>query len=197
MIELPLWAVPNGATVTYVDFGGFLVPGLGGEVQRLNRMGNRHRISVSFPPAPSHDKGRILVNRLRQGKTEGIRIEFPLLSFKPGSPGAPKVDGAGQAGRLLAVDGFTPHYAYQEGQWFSLLHNGRHYLHSIDTAGMANASGQAVLSITPMLRVEPNDNDELHFARPMIEGYIMGEEWQWSMSLAHHLMIEAEIEEAA
>lgn len=197
MIELPDWAVPNAATPSYVDFGGFLTPGLGGEVQRLDRMGNRWRLAGSFPPMPSKDKGRILVSRLIRGKTEGLRMEFPLLSFKPGSPGSPRVNGAGQSGRSLVIDGLTPHYLVREGQWFSLLHDGRHYLHNVDAGVEANASGQAELSISPMLRVEPDDNDEVHLAKPMIEGFIMSEEWSWAMSLDHNLAIEFEIAEVA
>lgn len=197
MIELPDWAVPNAANPGLIDYGGFLTPGLGGEVQRLDRMGNRFVIGVSLPPVFSGDKGRVLISRLIRGKTEGVRIEFPLLAFSPGSPGTPKVNGPGQAGRTLICDGFTPNYAVREGQWFSLLHAGRHYLHNVDAEAIANAAGQVSLSISPMLRVEPADNDELHFAKPMIEGFILGEEWRWQMSLDHHFAIEFEIAERA
>jgi hypothetical protein len=197
MIELPDWAVPNSASPTYVDFGGLLTPGLGGRVQRIDRMGNRFRVSVGFPPMVSKDRGRILVSRLLRAKSEGLRLEFPLLGFKPGSPGAPKVNGAGQSGRTLIADGFTPNYIIREGQWFSLEEDGQHYLHNVDAEVVANASGQATLTISPMLRVEPSDNAVLHFSKPMLEGYVRGEEWQWQMSLSHHLTLEAEIEERA
>jgi hypothetical protein len=197
MIELPDWAVPSAATPGYIDFGGFLTPGLGGAVQRLDRMGNRFKLAVSFPPMPSKDRGRILIGRVIRGKTEGLRMEVPLLSFKPGSPGSPKVNGAGQSGRSLVVDGLTPNYTVREGQWLSILHDDRHYLHNVDAEVTANGSGQATLSISPMLRIEPDDNDEVHLARPMIEGFIMGEEWRWEMSLEHNMGIEFEIQEAA
>jgi hypothetical protein len=197
MIELPPWAVPNSASPSYIDFGGLLTPGLGGAVQRIDRMGNRFRIAIGFPPMASADRGRVLLSRLLRAKTEGIRIEFPLLGFKPGAPGAPKVNGAGQKGRTLIADGFTPNYAIREGQWFSLEHEGQHYLHNVDAEVLANAAGQATLSISPMLRVEPSDNATLHFARPMIQGFVQGERWDWEMSLAHHLGLSADIEEAA
>lgn len=41
MIDLPDWPAPNGATPRVLDFGGFLQPASGAQVQRLNRMGNR------------------------------------------------------------------------------------------------------------------------------------------------------------
>lgn len=197
MIELPEWAVPNGAEPGLIDFGGFLTPPLGGEVQRLDRMGNRHRIAVTFPPAPSDKEGRILVSRLKRAKTEGLRIEFPLLDFSPGAPGAPLVNGAGQSGTSLILDGFTPHYAIREGQWFSLETDGRHYLYSVNAEVIADATGAATISINPMLRAEPADNDVCHFARPMIEGYAQGQDWAWQLSLARHIGVAFELEEAA
>lgn len=197
MIQLPSLPAPNGASPGYVDFGGFLTPVLGGRVQRLDRMGNRFKLHVSMPPMPSADTGRIFVSRLIRGKTEGVLMEYPLLDFEPGAPGSPLVNGGGQAGRTLIADGFTPNYSIREGQWFSLVHDGQRYLHNVDAGVTANASGQATLSISPMLRVEPDDDDVLEFGKPMIEGFIMGEEWRWEMSLAHHLGMEFEIEERA
>lgn len=198
MIELPAWAVPNGAAPIYQDFGGFLTPSLGGEVQRIDRMGNRFGIAVTFPPIVGKQRGRILVSRLIRGKTEGIRIEYPLLDFNPGAPGAVLVDGAGQAGRGLNVKGANPHYAFREGQPFSIVDgSGRHYLHFVDAEVIASATGTASLSISPMLRFEFANGATCHFGKPMIEGFIMGEEWRWAMSVERFIGIEFEIMERA
>ena len=195
MIELPALAVPNGASPAILDFGGFLRPGLGGRVQRIDRMGNRFKVGFTFPPLPSVDVGRIVVARLIRGKTEGIRMEMPLLSFKPGIPGAPKVNGAGQSGRALICDGFTPYYAAKEGQWFSHHHATGSCLYNVDAQTVMNGSGAGTINLSPMLRVEPADNDVLNFATPIIEGFVAGEEWRWEMSLEHNLAIQFEIEE--
>lgn len=197
MIELPDWAIPNGAEAGLIDFGSFITPALGGEVQRIDRMGNRHRISITFPPMPSDKKGRILVSRLKRAKTEGLRIEYPLLDFKPGAPGSPLVKGAGQSGTSLILDGFTPYYAIREGQWFSIETNGRHYLYSVNDEVIADASGNATISINPMLRAEPNDNDVCHFAKPMIEGFAQGNEFAWTMALERNIGLAIDIEERA
>lgn len=198
MIELPTWAVPNGASPVLQDFGGFLTPGLGGEVQRLDRMGNRFGISVTFPPFIGKQKGRILVSRLIRGKTEGVRIEYPLLDFAPGAPGSVKVDGASQSGRTLNVKDANPYYAFREGQPFSIENAaGQHFLHFVDEEVIADAAGDAELSISPMLRFEFADGATCHFAKPMVEGYIMGEEWRWSMSVERFIGLEFEILERA
>jgi hypothetical protein len=196
MIELPLDAIPNGATPGYVDFGGFLTPALGGRVQRIDRMGNRFKMAFTFPPFKAADLGRIVVSRLIRAKTEGIRLDVPMLGFKPGAVGYPLVDGAGQSGRTLTADGFTPHYAIREGQWFNHIQGDDCLLYNMDAAVMADASGEAELDLSPMLRIEPADNDVLNFAKPMIQGYVLGEEWRWEWNLAHHVGIEFEVEEA-
>jgi hypothetical protein len=197
MIELPDWAVPNGAEPFLIDYGGFLTPGLGGEVQRIDRMGNRFGIAVSLPPVLGKDRGRILVSRLIRAKTEGVRIEYPLLDFAPGQPGAVLVNGAGQSGRSLIVDGAEPYYAFREGQPFSLVEAGRHYLHFVDAEVIATALGAATLSISPMLRIEPANNAVCHFAKPMIEGFIYGDEWRWALSIERHIALQFEVRERA
>ncbi len=87
MIDLPTDIGPSSASAALIDFGAFLTPPLGGPVQRVDRMGNRFRISVGMPPMLSASDGRRWVSRLIRGKTEGARMPFPLLDFDPGAPG--------------------------------------------------------------------------------------------------------------
>lgn len=197
MIELPDWAVPNAATVSMLDYGGWLKPSLGGAAQRLNRMGSRCQLQLSYPPMPSKDKGRILVSRLIRAMSDTVLIDYPLLGFKPGAPGEPRINGAGQAGKLLICDGFTPHYAIREGQPFSLIHNGRRYVHFVDGGVEANAAGQATITISPMLRISPANDAVLEFARPRIEGMIVGDQLAWQMGLEHNFGISFAVEEVA
>lgn len=197
MISLPTDIAPADASPALLDFGGFLEPALGGEVQRIDRMGNRFALDVTMPPLESVTAGRIWVSRLISGKTEGVRMEFPLLSFDPGNPGSPVVNGGGQSGRTLAVRGFSPSYLVREGQFFTHVHAGRYYLYKVDANTAATAGGLGVLPITPMLRAEPSDGDVLLFAQPMIEGFIHGEEWRWQMSIHHMLGLQFEVRESA
>lgn len=196
MIDLPDYPEPSDANPGLIDFGSFLTPSLGGPVQRVDRMGSRFRIAVTMPPMTSQQTGRQWVSRLLQGKKEGARMPFPLLSFDPGLPGNVLVNGASQAGSSLVVDGATPNYAFREGQFFSIVNSGKHHLHMVTAETLASNTGTATIPIFPMLRKSPADNAVCHFGQPMIEGFILGEEWAWNMSVEHLLGIEFQIVES-
>lgn len=196
MIDLPEYPSPNGATPRVLDFGGFLEPASGAQVQRINRMGNRYAVAFTMPPLTNQKHGRIWVNRLVRGQQEGARIEYPLLDFYPGTPGNFVVDGNGQAGKTLHIRGGTPRYAFYEGQPFSLEIGGQHYLDFIAAGTIADASGDATITLTQMLRAEPSDGDPLHISKPMIEGFIMGDQLSWSILVERLIGISFEIHEA-
>jgi len=196
MIDLPDYPAPASAQPAMIDFGGTLTPSLGGPVQRINRMGSRTRLSVSMPPM-NKANARKWVNRLMRGKSEGVRMPFPLLDFNPGLPGSVLVNGASQSGSSLIVDGATPNYPFREGQPFSVLTGGKHYLHWVTAETIASNTGTATMPIVPMLRLSPADNSVCYFGRPMIEGFILGEEWSWQMSVEHIVGIEFVISESA
>lgn len=197
MIDLPDYPAPNGATPGLIDFGVFLRPPLGGPTQRIDRMGNRFAASFTMPPMPHAELGRRWISRLIRGKTEGARIAWPLLDFNPGLPGLPVVNASGQTGRTIIIRSAQPNYIFREGQPFSIKTGGRHHLYFVDAEVIASNTGTASLPISPMLRVAHLDGDECHFAKPMFEGFIQGESWQWEMDLNHHNGIGFSIEEAA
>lgn len=189
MIDLPDYPAPASAGPALLDYGAALTPALGGPVQRVNRMGSRFRISVSMPPMRGDKLGRQWIARLIKGKSQGARMPFPMQGFNPGLPGNVQVDGAGQAGTSLAVKGATPNYTFREGQFFSTETGGQHYLAMVAEEVIADATGYAVLTVEPMLRVPPADGDACHFGKPMIEGFIQGDELAWEMSLADFIGI--------
>lgn len=75
------------------------------------------------------------------------------------------VNGSGQSGNSLIVDGFKPNteQVVAAGDYFSL--NGKLYEATADAD--SDNSGQATLEIWPNLRAEPADNDELNFYNPV------------------------------
>lgn len=196
MIDLPLDPSPRGATPALMDFGAILRGPLGGPLQRVDRLGNRWRISVTMPPLKGA-VARIWLARLVRGKSEGVRMPLPLQGFDPGAPGSPLVDGAGQAGRALAIRNATPNYAFREGQFFSIVTGGRHHLTMVDGEVIVGADGKATLPISPALRVQHLDGDALAVGGPMIEGMIVGDELAWEMQLAHFTGLSFDVEEVA
>lgn len=192
---LPTTPGPQSAKVRAIDFGSTLTPPLGGTDQRINRLGNRWAIDVTMPVIINKNEGMAFVARLVRGKTEGLRMEFPLNGFNPGSPGSPVVNGSSQAGRVLNMTGFTPNYTVQEGQFFSIFSGGVHYLYQSDEIKAADASGVLSLTINPLLRVSPASGDVCNFAVPMIEGLVEGRDWQWDYAVAGVVGIEFSIKE--
>lgn len=196
MIELPDGIHPQAASMRLIDFGGVVRPGLGGAIQRVNRLGNRFAVDVTLPPLPL-EKGRVVLSRLLQAKQEGLRIAVPLALGKQGAPGSALLNGAVTGGTSITVDGLNAGYAVLEGYWLSLVKDGQHYVHQVASTVVANGSGQATITITPELRTSFADNTVVNLGKPMIEGFVDGDELAWEISLAHHLGLSFTIEEAA
>jgi hypothetical protein len=196
LIDLPTYPQPASATLSEIDFGVLLSPSTGGEDQRLNRLGNRHRFQVTMPPMPSAKLGRQWLIALKRAKKDGGRMRFPLLGFEPGTPGAVLVSGGTSVGSTLPVKGATPGYVFRAGQPFSIETSGRHYLHFNAEEVNTDNSGNATLTIDPPLRKQPANNDPCHFGIPMIEGFIEGDEFAWQMSVEHVLSFDFTLREA-
>lgn len=196
MIELPASPAPNGVSPRLIDYGATLRSPTGGSSLRVDRAGSRFAAEVSFPPMKA-DVARRFVSRLLDAKSEGLRIEFPLIGVSQGLPGAPVVDGGGQAGKSLDITGLTQGYAFKEGYWFSIEDaSGQHYLHNCRSNVVADGSGDATIAITPALRVPFPDGATIHLAKPMIEGLVGGDEWSWQIPVNRLIALAVTIEEA-
>lgn len=195
MIEFPDNIAPNGATPTLVDYGGVLRSAIGGATQKIDRLGSRFRVELTYPPMSEVD-GRIFVSRLIRAKREGLRVEYPLLSVDQGLPGSPVINGAGQVGFALSVRGLTPNYVGKEGYWLSIQRAGQHYLHNVAANFAASAGGIASITIFPALRIPFLDGDIVNLGKPMIEGIVDGDEIGWQISLAHLIEFSVTIEES-
>lgn len=196
MIELPFTPAPNGVTPRLIDYGTVLRSPTGGSSLRIDRAGSRFAAEITFPPMKP-DTARVFVSRLLDAKSEGLRIEFPLLGESQGSPGSPAVNGAGQAGKTLAIDGLTPGYRFKEGYWFSIVDaDGQHYLHNCRSNVVADGAGLATITITPALRVPFADGATIHLAKPMFEGLVDGNEFSWQIPVERLIALAVTIEEA-
>lgn len=198
MIELPASPAANGVSCTLLDYGITLRPPLGGEVGRYGRAGGRYRVEITYPPMTG-DTARRFISRLLEAKRKGkLRVPFPLLDVPQGSPGSPVVDGAGQSGTTLNVRGCTAGYTFKEGYWVSILDaNDRPYLHNIRAVATASALGAVALTVEPPLRTSFADGATVLVSKPVIEGFIDGGEWTWTIDLARTYGLSVVIEEAA
>jgi len=167
----------RSATPRYIDFGGELTPPLGGEVQRINRLGNRFALDVELPPLREGEEGRELPAQLRLAKQQGAIMDWPQPGLDVGNPGSPLVDGAVSGGTSLPIKGLTALYPIKFGQFFSIVHAGRRYVHAAAAAATGNAGGSVTLTIDPMLRVSLSNNDVIEMLTPRIEGLIDFDGW--------------------
>ncbi|MFA5989679.1 MAG: hypothetical protein WC803_08750 [Sphingomonas sp.] len=180
-----------------VDFGSIVTPPLGGEQQRLNRLGNRWALTVQLPPMKIEPAGREWAAALNEGVTEGVVFAFPQVDFDVGTPGATLVNGGSQTGSTINLDGFSANYPIRKGQFFSVIIGGRRFLYQSRADIAATAGGTVALAITPMIRKSPADNAVCEFAAPMIEGFLQGQGNQWTVDLARTVGLEFTIFERA
>src|SRR3546814_15342846 len=90
----------------------------------------------------SEPDGRIYASKLRRALQQGAIFSWPQDQFTVGTVGTPLVNGAGQTGSTLVLDGFAASYPVREGNFFSILHGGRYYLHRASPATTPNGAGQ-------------------------------------------------------
>lgn len=165
------------------DFGGELVPFMGGPEQRINRLGTRWGVRYVMPPM-GEEEARQFVARLTRGKQTNVLMPWPVTDFDPGSPGTPLINTAASGGTAISIKGLTPGYVVREGQFFSIIHSSRRYVHMSTGDATANGSGIAAVSIFPQLRTAISVNDVVEIADPMIEGRVSpGDEWGWDVDL--------------
>lgn len=86
------------------------------------------------------------------------------------SYGTPLVAGAAQSGSTLNVDGLGTAEIIK-GKWLSVVTSVRRYVYRT-TAAVTPTAGAAALSIRPMIRAAPADNDVIELAAPKVEGFV-------------------------
>lgn len=195
----------QSAAPALIDFGATLEPASGGRLLRIDRAGNRYRIEVTWPPMRP-EVARELISDLIAGQSEGVRIRYPLMGVSQGAPGAPVIDGADQAGKVLALRGLTPHYAFRKGYWLTLVDDvaagdaageGLGYLHNCRSTLFAGADGTATIELNEALRAPLADGASVLLARPTIEGLPEGSGLSWSLPVDRLIQLTVPIREIA
>ncbi len=198
VISLPDAAVPNSVTPYLRDFGGILTPFLGGPEQRINRPGARFGLRVTLPPKPTKDEAMVIHSRLLRAREDRLLMEWPQPDFDTGNPGAPKLAAAVASGTVIPLSGLTAGYPIKEGQFASIIHAGRRYLHMFAADAVASAGGAVTVSMWPMIRTPLSAGDVVEIARPMIEGLVNpGDELSWQIAVQRVADFNFTVAEAA
>lgn len=140
-----------------------LISPFDGSVQTVATPGARWKGSLSFSNLPLADwralsafvaslNGR--AGRFTYGPPQGWRRAAATIG------GTVRVNGAGQTGTTLAVDGLPNSVVvFEVGDWISFPNAAsRPQLHQVTAQATTNGSGQVTLSIAPPLRGSPADN---------------------------------------
>lgn len=187
--------VPSTLNIIPVSNAGRTDPQIGGVRQRKVRLGSHFKAAGRFPPL-TMDAGRAHGADMLACEVVPAQLAIPQPELVIGTPGTTLVNGAGQSGYSLTLDGATAGYVFKKGQLFNHITSSRKYLYSVQAEATANGSGQVTLSIWPLLRVVPADNAALDFATPVIEGWIeIG--GGWTVTPDWTVETEFEIEESA
>lgn len=175
---LPAWPAPREIVPSPVIPGGLQSTATESDDFWLNRLGARYSIDFSMKPMTPEQADQ-WSDLEETNATVVMRIPQPGLDI--GAPGAPEVDGSGQSGSSIAIKGLTPHYAVRRKQWLSIVTGGRRYCYRARSEVVADASGEVVVPIRPMLRKPHLDGDVVEIAEPMIEGIALVADGAWAI----------------
>lgn len=195
-LKLPDTEEPARVSPRLLSWGNDQTPMLGGPTTRLQRIGDRWALDVVMPPL-DYEEAMAWSSRVIRGRRQTLSIAFPQPEFDTGTPGAARVNGAGQLGMFLTLDGLTPHYVMREGQFFSFEIGDDSYLYQCNADVAANAAGQMVLGFEPMLRASPADNTLVNIVEPVIAGFTEGRDKGWNVEAAYNVGLTFTIVERA
>lgn len=193
-VSLPSDPYFVSCTPRLVSSGNDLTSPVGQAVQRIFRLGDKFAADIVMPPMVRATADKWF-SKLMQGMRSTVVFDWPLPDAGVGTPGAPLVNGAGQIGTSLTLDGFTALYPIKDGQFFSIVQSGRRYLHMVTADVTASGDGQATVSFLPMLRISPSDNAVVEFAQPKIEGLIQADDLRFPIGVDHIVALTFSITE--
>lgn len=193
-IVLPTSPAPRWMNFWLVSRRRDLEPTFNGPTSRVRRIGSRWAVDFDFPPM-TYDDAMAWIAALTSADGQTVILKMPQPGFDPGTPGSPLVNGAGQLGSVIDLDGFTPSYAARAGQWFNLIIGGQYFLYQVAADTVASADVMTDLPINPMIRKSAADNSAVQFVEPVIEGFLSGRETSWTVDVARHVGLSFTITE--
>ncbi len=158
-----------------LDFGGPLVPQLGGPTQEIDRLGSRWIMRFTTPPVVWAEEGETWAALLDDAAKSGGLIAIPQPGAAIGNPGVPVVGSPAVGGRLLALAGLAPGFLFKPGRWLSIVKNGRRYADRVVQSAAASGGGTATMKLRNQLRVALVGGETVEIAVPKVEGRLT--EW--------------------
>ncbi len=159
---------PANMGIAMITAKNVLAPAFGDGEQELLRKGSRYALTFLMPPM-RYVTSMEWDDLMAEGDTVVMKVHQP--GFDTGAPGTPRVNGAGQSGSALVIDGLTNGYVIRKGQFLSVVTQGRRFLYRAK-ASVTVTGGSATVPLRTMLRFPPSDNDVVEIAQPMIEGFV-------------------------
>lgn len=181
------------------DYGALQKPVLGGgKISKVGRLGGGHRLKYTLPPERMEPGGRRIVARCMSAKEYGAIFEVPQVEFDVGAPGTGvTIDGAVAGGLTVPFTGGTPHYAVKQGQAFNIARNGHRYLYFAGAETILDAAGEGEITLARPLRSKLLGGEAVELIRPVIEGWIEGDNFGWPIDMQRTIGLTFDILERA
>ncbi|QIG80117.1 hypothetical protein [Stakelama tenebrarum] len=185
------------ATGTLQDFGSLQEPEHGGPSFKIDRLGGGFAIALTIPYEHIEPDGRRWIARLQTARRLGARVEYPQLDLNVGAPGNPTVDGSAAGGTTLPVTGATPRYAVREGQALNVVKGGRSYLYFAAAQTILDGSGEGDILLTTPLRTQLAGGEGINLGKPILEGWLQGDNFSWTLELIRMVGLNFTLKERA
>lgn len=186
-ILLPISPAPVKAEPYIISYAQEHEPFLGGEQFRVLRVGTRFGLRVELPPM-KYDTAMAWIARLAQADGSLVAYDFRQ------SGATLSLAGNLTAAQPVAANTFSLPFngkvggVNREGQFFSLIHAARRYLHL-----WTEDNG---INIWPLLRTSVSAGDVLDHQAPKIEGLLTGDAASWTVDRALSVGLSFEIKES-
>lgn len=182
-VPLPTYPAPAEVVPVPLRAGNDLESPIGSSTVRIERLGNKFRFEIVMPPM-DRPEAEDWLGALLSGLGTSVSLQWPQPLGGVGAPGAPVVNGAGQAGMLLNLRGFNPAYFLRRGQGVSLLSGSQRQFLIPQALATAGVGGLMTLSFWPMLRFSPADGATLEVVQPVMQGLLGGNSVRWKLDVA-------------
>lgn len=153
-----LTVTPNNVGIELQANTGLFQSPLINSAQVIDRAGMKWGMSLLYRNL-SNDKRAELMALLAQLRGSANQLRVPVYDnpARGAYGGTPLVDGGGQTGNTLNIDGCTPSVAQwiRRGDYFSIEVNGEHELKMATADAASNGAGEVVLTFEPRLRASP------------------------------------------